>query len=205
MITSRGVKYTHNDHKHLILHSNRGPSGLCVIPQASDPKKVVGDPPTPRHSVADSHAVVTLIHGGRAEGLDPTTTPIGAYGVISVVKANNFGKEFLRMAGIVQMLHRHNPPYDKYPYAHPKRIRATQPARNQTGSSSTVSTTVLGPCATGIRVGLYSKHHRPCVSSIWLIQSVLLTLLVPSITAYLSHNSSILLTVITAWLDIRIQ
>jgi len=109
------------------------------------------------------------------------------------------------MAGIVQMLHARTTPSDKYLLnAHRTRTLTTQP-RNQTGSSSTVSTTVLGPCATGIRVGLDSKHHRPCVSSIWLIQSVLLTLLVPSITAYLSHNSSILLTVITAGLDIRIQ
>ena len=138
MITSRGVKYTHNDHKHLILHSNRGPSGIRLIPTEHTQKKVVGDPPTPRHSVADPHAVVTLIHGGRAEGLDPTTTPIGAYGVISVVKAFHFGKEFLRMAGIVQMLHAHATPYDKYSYhAHTKRTRATQP-RDQARSCATL-------------------------------------------------------------------
>ena len=64
IITSRGVKYTH-DINCTVLHSNRGPPGLCGIPQASDPKKVVvTDPPTARHNVATPHAVATLIHGG---------------------------------------------------------------------------------------------------------------------------------------------
>ena len=138
MITSRGVKYTHNDHEHLILHSNRGPSGIRLIPTEHTPKKVVGDPPTPRHSVADPHAVPTLIHGGRAEGLDPTTTPIGAYGVISVVKAFHFGNKILRMAGIVQMLHAIKPPYDKYLLnAHRTRTLTTR-ARDQARSCATV-------------------------------------------------------------------
>jgi len=138
MITSRGVKYTHNDHKHLILHSNRGPGGIRLIPTEHTPKKVVGDPPTAWHSVADPHAVVTLIHGGRAEGLDPTTTSSWAYGVISHIKAFHFGKEFLRMAGIVQMLLALRPPYDKYPYAHPKRVRQARPPRDQARRTATV-------------------------------------------------------------------
>jgi len=63
-----------HDHKHLILHRNRGPRGLCVIPQASTPEVIpVGDPPTPRHNVPTRHAASTLIHGG----LDPTTTSNG--------------------------------------------------------------------------------------------------------------------------------
>ena len=131
IITSRGVKYTH-DIKHRILHSNRGPTRIRLIPQASDQKKVVVgdggakhrsiDPPTTWHSVADPHAVAT-IHQGGPPGLDPTTTSSWAYGVYSVIEASNFGKEFLRMAGIVQMLHALQPPYDKYPYAHPERVR----------------------------------------------------------------------------------
>ena len=135
IITGRGVKYTHNDIKHSILHPDSGPRGLCVIPQASDQKKVVVgdggakhrsiDPPTTWHSVADPHAVAT-IHQGGPPGLDPTTTPCWAYDVYSVIEANNFGKDFLRMAGIVQMLHAIKPPYDKYPYAHPKRVRQPQ-------------------------------------------------------------------------------
>jgi len=65
--------HTH-DHKHLILHRNRGPRGLCVIPQASTPEVIpVGDPPTPRHNVPTRHAASTLIHSG----LDPTTTSNG--------------------------------------------------------------------------------------------------------------------------------
>ena len=82
IITSRGVKYTH-DIKHTVLHSDRGPLGLCGISQASNQKEIaVGDPPTPRHNVADPHAVATLIHGG----VDPTTRSFWAYGVYSVVE-----------------------------------------------------------------------------------------------------------------------
>ena len=70
-LTSRGVKYTH-DINRTVLHSDRGPLGLCVISQASTQKEItVGDPPTPRHSVADRHAVATLIHGGRTGPPDP--------------------------------------------------------------------------------------------------------------------------------------
>ena len=72
-LTSRGVKYTH-DHKHTVLHSNRGPLGLCVIPKASTHKEiVVGDPPTPRHNVPTRHAVATLIHGGWVPSIRPSS------------------------------------------------------------------------------------------------------------------------------------
>ena len=135
IITGRGVKYTHNDINSHILYRNRGPTRIRLIPQASNQKKVVVgdggakhrsiDPPTTWHSVADPHAVAT-IHQGGPPGLDPTTTPCWAYDVYSVIEANNFGKDFLRMAGIVQMLHAIKPPYDKYPYAHPKRVRQPQ-------------------------------------------------------------------------------
>ena len=33
IITGRGVKYTHNDIKHTVLHPDSGPTGLCVIHQ----------------------------------------------------------------------------------------------------------------------------------------------------------------------------
>ena len=45
---------------------------------------------------------------------DPAFASIPAYDPIIVIKANYFGKKILRMAGIVQMLHVHKPPYDKY-------------------------------------------------------------------------------------------
>jgi len=48
----------------------------------------------------------------RSGGPDPTTRPIPAYGLIITIKANYFGKEFLRMAGIVQMLHLRKPTND---------------------------------------------------------------------------------------------
>ena len=72
-LTSRGVKYTHNDRNSHILYSNRGPTGLCPIPQEHTQKKVVGDggakhrsidPPTAWHSVADPHAVAAIPQGG---------------------------------------------------------------------------------------------------------------------------------------------
>ena len=135
-VTSRGVKYTHNDHKHSILHSNRGPRGIRLIPTEHTQKKVVGDggakhrsmaTPWSWHSVADPHAVRTIPQGG-PPGLDPTTTPIEAYDVYSHIEANYFGKEFLRMAGIVQMLHARIQPSDKYLLnANRERTLRTQP------------------------------------------------------------------------------
>ena len=137
-LTSRGVKYTHNDHKHLILHHDSGPTRIRLIPTEHTPKKVVGDPPTPRHNVADPHAAATLIHGGQ----DPTTTSSWAYDKYSHIEANYFGKEFLRMAGIVQMLHARTTPNDKYPYAHPKRVRQREQARNQKRTQASMASQV---------------------------------------------------------------
>ena len=66
-LTSRGVKYTH-DIKHTVLHHHSGPTRIRLVSQSRhQSSEVVGDPPTPRHSVADSHAVVTLIHGGHPD------------------------------------------------------------------------------------------------------------------------------------------
>ena len=138
-LTSRGVKYTHNDRDNDIPHPDSGPTRIRLIPQEHIQEVIpVGDggakhryidPPTAWHSVADPHAVATIPQGG-PPGLDPTTAPIEAYDVYSGVEADNFGKDFLRMAGIAQMLHAHTMPNDKYPYAHPKRVRTTQQARN---------------------------------------------------------------------------
>ena len=59
IITSRGVKYTH-DINCTVLHSNRGPLGLCGISQASDPKKVVRPHPHgPESILGPGPAVLT--------------------------------------------------------------------------------------------------------------------------------------------------
>ena len=80
--------------------------------------------PTPAewYCVADPDAVPT-IHQGGTQATQTAFASIPAYDPITVIKAFYFGKDFLRMAGIVQMLHALQPPYDKYPYAHPKRVR----------------------------------------------------------------------------------
>jgi hypothetical protein len=68
-LTNRGVKYTHNDHKHSILDPDRGPTRMGLIPQEHPQKKVVGDggaqhrlidTPTEPHNVADPHAVAEV-------------------------------------------------------------------------------------------------------------------------------------------------
>jgi len=41
IITGRGVKYTHNDIQHLVLHTDSGPTRIRLVPEASDPKEVV--------------------------------------------------------------------------------------------------------------------------------------------------------------------
>ena len=76
IITGRGVKYTHNDIKHLVLHPDSGPRGIRLIPTEHTQKEItVGDggakhrsidPPTTWHNVADPHAVVTIHQGGPA-------------------------------------------------------------------------------------------------------------------------------------------
>ena len=80
MITSRGVKYTHNDHKHLILHPDSGPTRIRLIPTEHTQKKVVGDPPTPRHSVADPHAVAAIPQGGANDDPAVLTPWSGRFG-----------------------------------------------------------------------------------------------------------------------------
>ena len=112
-------------------------------------------------------------HGQRAGGPHPTTRPNGVQRPIMLCEATLFGKEFLRMAGIVQMLHRHKPPHDKYPYANPEGIRQAGNTGDQTRSSCTVSTAVLGPCATVLAVSHYKASHTILIGSIWPIQSIL--------------------------------
>ena len=172
-LTSRGVKYTH-DINCVTLHHHSGPVGLCVISQASTQKEItVGDPPTPRHSVADRHAVATLIHGGRTGPPHPTVRSFWAYDVYSVVKANYFGNKILRMAGIVQMLHAHYTPYDKYYHnAHGERKRLTQP-RTQAGSLPSMASAIPGSCRTTRGVVTHHPYSGHSIGSIWLIQSIL--------------------------------
>jgi hypothetical protein len=45
IITSRGVKYTHNDHEHRILYRNRGPTRICLVPTEHTQKEIA--PPHP--------------------------------------------------------------------------------------------------------------------------------------------------------------
>ena len=89
-------------------------------------------------------------------------------------EATLFGKEFLRMAGIVQMLHAIKPPYDKYPYAHRKRVRAEPGARTQVRSRTTVSLAVPGPCATVLAVPHHTLSHRVLTCHVWPILRILL-------------------------------
>ena len=65
-----------------------------------------------RHPImfADSGSAQDIRHGGDLVVLTPTTS-IKAYDPILHIEANYFGKEFLRMAGIVKMLHIRRPPY----------------------------------------------------------------------------------------------
>ena len=131
------------------------------------------DPPTTWHSVADPHAASTRHKGGHP-GLDPTTTSSWAYDVYSHTEATQFGNDSLRMAGIVQMLHRHKPPHDKYPYANPEGIRQAGNTGDQTRSSCTVSTAVLGPCATVLAVSTDKIHSALLTCHIWPILRILL-------------------------------
>ena len=45
IISGRGVKYTHNDINDTVLHTDSGPTRMGLIPEASDPKKVVMQDP----------------------------------------------------------------------------------------------------------------------------------------------------------------
>jgi hypothetical protein len=59
-ITGRGVKYTHNDIKHTVLHSNRGPLGLCGISPASNQKEITPPyPHDPQSILGQEPAVLT--------------------------------------------------------------------------------------------------------------------------------------------------
>jgi hypothetical protein len=110
------VKYTHNDRNSHILYSDSGPTRIRLIPTASTQEVIVVgdggaqhrsvDPPTDIPQCCRSpgrtriHTVARTPH--------PTTRPIWAYDCEHTGEANYFGKDFLRMAGIVQMLHGHD-------------------------------------------------------------------------------------------------
>jgi hypothetical protein len=72
-----------------------------------------------RATPTDRHPIMFQItmqdqdtHGGRTGPTHHTTTPNDCDCPDTVCEANKFGKDFLRMAGIVQMLHALAPPYD---------------------------------------------------------------------------------------------
>jgi len=127
-------------------------------------------------------------HGGaRSDPPHPAFASFWAYGPIFFVKAIYFGKDFLRMAGIVQMLHGLKPPYDKYQYANGIRIRPVQSARgrarDQARPCTQISPTVPGSCSTMLAVSHHTDSHRLLTGHIWPILVNLLVVLVPSITA----------------------
>jgi hypothetical protein len=119
--------------------------------------------------------------------LTPTTS-IKAYDPILHIEGNNFGKEFLRMAGIVQMLHLRKQPNDNYPYAHGIRIRSIQSedrhTRDQAGPCTQIPPAVPGSVAHVSHLYKGASHSRLLTCSIWPILHILLTLSTPSIRAY---------------------
>ena len=76
-LTSRGVKYTHNDHKHSILDPDRGPTRIRPIPQEHIQKKVKPHTPTPPHNVADPHAVAKVHTVAGPKALTPHSARFG--------------------------------------------------------------------------------------------------------------------------------
>ena len=96
--------------------------------------------------------------------------------------------KILRMAGIVQMLHRLKQPCDNYSYAHRKRTRATQP-RTQVGYQplpTSVATTAPTAGPSQSHHGLVPAHimlavycHPICVHStccLWLVFTIHITI-----------------------------
>ena len=93
------------------------------------------------------------------------------------------------MAGIVQMLHARKQSNDNYLYAHPKRVRATQP-RDQNRFSTQQSATVPGHRGASVAVstGMADTHrlstvyhgqiHGDCSCHIWPILINLLIVIV---------------------------
>ena len=82
-LTSRGVKYTH-DINRTVLHSDRGPRGIRLIPQEHIQEVIpVTDggakhrlmvPPTGPHNVADPHAVAKVDTVAEPAVPTPTTS-----------------------------------------------------------------------------------------------------------------------------------
>ena len=146
---------------------------------------VVSRPGCERPPLCHRHA--TESQGTRARGPHPTTTSADVQRPIIVCEATEFGKEFLRMAGIVQMLHALYGVYDKYPYAHTTRVRQAGSTRDQVRSASTVSLAVLGPCHTVLVLCHHTLSHRVLTCPVWLILIAiikLVTIRVPSIRVY---------------------
>jgi len=87
MITSRGVKYTHNDIKHSILDPDRGPTRIRLIPQEhiqevipvrdGGAKHRSIDTPTEPHNVATRHAVAKVHTVAGPKALTPDSARFG--------------------------------------------------------------------------------------------------------------------------------
>ena len=154
-----------------------GPEGRSMEPHTAWP------------SVADPH--VANHRTGWPRTPHPAFASFWAYGPIFVIKAIYFGKEFLRMAGIVQMLHCHKPPYDKYPYAHRTRTLATQP-RNQKGRDAHPSLTVPGQRQLSVSVSV-SMAHTHWLSTMYVRSLCCHTLgpVWPILTTHISITRSI--------------
>jgi hypothetical protein len=101
IITGRGVKYTHNDHINHILHHHSGPLGIRPVPTEHTHEEIARP-----HTRSAEHT------GSGSGGPHPTTTSEPAYDCEYSCEAIKFGNDFLRMAGIVQMLHARTTPSD---------------------------------------------------------------------------------------------
>ena len=113
-------------HPRQLIHIPPTHLRACALQQAGQsttPPRDIGDSTT-THTRSAEHT------GSRAGDPHPTTTSSWAYDCESCCEANNFGKEFLRMAGIVQMLHILQPPYGARSY-----IVVCQPNQNSTSTT----------------------------------------------------------------------
>ena len=82
-----------------------------------------------------------------------------------------------------QLSSTHSPPTIKYSYAHRKRTPHTQ-SRNQTRTQASMASTILGSLSATRGLCSHHSHHCGCSCLLWLILTILLIVLVPSIRAY---------------------
>ena len=109
------MRHIYGDHEASGLHRPISHSHCLQHGDRQHPIQTVLLAPTQGPSVAGRRPLHPG-HGGRSGPPHPAFASFSAYGLNIVIKALYFGKEFLRMAGIVQMLHALQTPYDKYLY-----------------------------------------------------------------------------------------